>query len=167
MHFKILCAKNWLSHSSPKVSKLFEHKETVKALHHWIYVQKKYCLSPLSSAFSPPWPQHDIRTEQFLHYWPIVRGIHWSPADSLHKGPVMQSFVCFVSLNELLHNQFSCQRFKMEWCSCYVIIMKQLQKRPSWDIPSLSSTHWPLGYVAVTWIRPTLNVDKPSATLDP
>ena len=26
----------------------------------------------------------------FLYYWPFVRGIHWSPVDSPHKGPVMQ-----------------------------------------------------------------------------
>ena len=25
-----------------------------------------------------------------LHYWAFVRGIHWSPVDSPHKGPVMQ-----------------------------------------------------------------------------
>ena len=27
-----------------------------------------------------------IRWEHFLHYWPFVTGIHWSPVDSLHKG---------------------------------------------------------------------------------
>ena len=27
----------------------------------------------------------------FPHYWPFVRGIHWSPVDSPHKGPVIKS----------------------------------------------------------------------------
>ena len=27
---------------------------------------------------------------QYLYYWPFVRGIHWWPVDSPHKGPVMQ-----------------------------------------------------------------------------
>ena len=26
---------------------------------------------------------------QSLHYWPLMRGIHWSSVDSPHKGPVM------------------------------------------------------------------------------
>ena len=25
------------------------------------------------------------------HYWAFVRGIHWSPVDSPHKGPVKQA----------------------------------------------------------------------------
>ena len=31
----------------------------------------------------------------FLHIWPFVRGIHWWPVDSPHKGPVM--FLCCQS----------------------------------------------------------------------
>ena len=27
-----------------------------------------------------------IKWKHFLHYWPFVRGIHWSPVDSPHKG---------------------------------------------------------------------------------
>ena len=29
----------------------------------------------------------------FLNYWPFVRGIHWSPVDSPHKGPVMWNYI--------------------------------------------------------------------------
>ena len=28
------------------------------------------------------------KKHKILHYWPIVRGIHWWPMDSPHKGPV-------------------------------------------------------------------------------
>ena len=31
----------------------------------------------------------------FPHYWPFVRGIHWSLADYLHKGPVMWTLDIF------------------------------------------------------------------------
>ena len=30
--------------------------------------------------------------ETFPRYWPFVRGIHWSPVNSPHKGPVTRSF---------------------------------------------------------------------------
>ena len=33
--------------------------------------------------------------KRFPHYWPFVRGIHWSPMDSPHTGPVTWNFdVC-------------------------------------------------------------------------
>ena len=45
------------------------------------------------------WPlasPHKGKTKT-VHHWPFVRGIHWSPVDSPHKGPVMYSFgVYFV-----------------------------------------------------------------------
>ena len=43
---------------------------------------------------------HDdaIKWKQFLHYWPFVRGIHWSPVDSPHIGQwhraLMSSSIC-------------------------------------------------------------------------
>ena len=43
---------------------------------------------------------HDdiIKWKHFLHYWPFVRGIHWSPVDSPHKGQwcraLMFSLIC-------------------------------------------------------------------------
>ena len=54
---------------------------------------------------------HDDVTvwKDFLHYWPFGRGIHHSLVDSLHKGPVMQSFHSFVV------------RLKMSrWTKCWV-----------------------------------------------
>ena len=30
--------------------------------------------------------------KRFLHYWPFVRGLHHWPVDSLHKGPIIQTF---------------------------------------------------------------------------
>ena len=44
--------------------------------------------------------QHDdvIKRKHFPHYWSLVRGIHWSPVDSPHKGQwsgaVMFSLIC-------------------------------------------------------------------------
>ena len=48
---------------------------------------------------------------RFLHYWPYVKGIHQSPVDIPHKGPVIRSFdVCFVvRINKLLNKQLSFQ----------------------------------------------------------
>ena len=50
-----------------------------------------------------------------VHYWPFVRGIHRSPVNSPHKGPVMQTFnISFVvNLNKLLNKQSSCWLLKM------------------------------------------------------
>ena len=40
---------------------------------------------------------HDdvIKWKHFLHYWPFVRGIHWSPVDSPHKGQWRGAFMFF------------------------------------------------------------------------
>ena len=37
--------------------------------------------------------------KRFLHYWPIVRGVLRWPADSLHKGPVIQSVDVFFDVS--------------------------------------------------------------------
>ena len=45
-------------------------------------------------------PKHDdiIKWKDFPRYWPFVRGIHWPPADSPHKGQwcgaLMFSLIC-------------------------------------------------------------------------
>ena len=52
------------------------------------------------SPAAPQWRQatqgvthHDVMAWKcFPHYWPFVRGIHRSPVDSPHKGPVMERF---------------------------------------------------------------------------
>ena len=36
------------------------------------------------------------RHERFPHFGPFVRGIHWSPVDSLHKGVAMFCFFFFM-----------------------------------------------------------------------
>ena len=41
-----------------------------------------------------------ITSKHFLHYWLFVRGINESLVDSLHKGPVIQTF--YVSLESAL-----------------------------------------------------------------
>ena len=48
------------------------------------------------------WPNrhHDdvIKWKHFRRYWPFVRGVHWSPVNSLHKGPwrgaLMITLIC-------------------------------------------------------------------------
>ena len=40
-----------------------------------------------SGITSPGWIHDDfIKWKHFPHYWPFVRGIHWWPVDSPHKG---------------------------------------------------------------------------------
>ena len=60
----------------------------------------------------------------FLHYWPFVRGIHWSPVDSPHKDNDAE-LRCFFSagLNRLLNKQLSCPWLDMAWHSWDVIAM--------------------------------------------
>ena len=46
----------------------------------------------------PQWAKiHDniMKWERFPDYWPFVIGNHWSPVDSPHQGPMMQSFDAF------------------------------------------------------------------------
>ena len=51
----------------------------------------------------------------FPHHWPFVRGIHWSPVDSPHKGPVMQNFeASFVVSRKDIDLPWS----EMPWHSC-------------------------------------------------
>ena len=65
----------------------------------WFWLYHMYCVGPRhwggcidQVIFSPDsvvglWAI-SFRT---LHYWPFVRGIHWSPMHSSHKGPVQES----------------------------------------------------------------------------
>ena len=52
---------------------------------------------------------HDdvIKWKYFSSYWPFVWGIHWSPVNSPHKGPVMLNFDVFFDL--CLNKQLSKQ----------------------------------------------------------
>ena len=56
---------------------------------------------------------------------PFVRGIHWSPVDSLHKGPVMRSFDVFfdISVCKQLNKQSRGKWIKMSRWSFDVAVM--------------------------------------------
>ena len=48
------------------------------------------------------------RNSKALHYWPFVRGIHWGPVDSPHKGPVMQGvFPCQLDKPDIQYNLYN------------------------------------------------------------
>ena len=51
----------------------------------------------LSSFIKPASVRWCHGIEMLLHYWPSERGIHRSLVDSLHKGPVIQSFDVFFN----------------------------------------------------------------------
>ena len=61
----------------------------------------------------------------FPCYWPFVRGIHLSPVDFPHNGPVLQSFDTLfdVSLNKLLNKQVNWWWFQMLWHWCDITVM--------------------------------------------
>ena len=56
---------------------------------------------------------HDdvIKWSHFPRYWPFVRGIHWSPVNSLHKGQwrgaLMFSLICTWT-NSWANNHYQC-----------------------------------------------------------
>ena len=66
------------------------------------------------------------RGKCFSHYWPFVKGIHRSPVDSPHKGPIMRGFGAsfVVSVNMSVSKEFCC-RFKTHWHLCDVIVMQR------------------------------------------
>ena len=51
----------------------------------------------LSSFIKPASARWCHGIEMLPSYWPSERGIHWSLVDSLHKGPVIQSFDVFFN----------------------------------------------------------------------
>ena len=71
----------------------------------------------------------------FPHYWPFVRGIHFSSVDSPHKGPVMWGLdvVFVVSLNKLLNKQLrhSWWWYEMPWHKSDITVML-LMNKDSW-----------------------------------
>ena len=66
-------------------------------------------------------PCYVMKWKHFPRYWPFVRGIHRSPVDSPHKGPVTRSFV-----QELLTKQTKGRWIKMSLCSFDVAVMTHL-----------------------------------------
>ena len=80
--------------------KIFLVKFAPMAIHIWLYWhvdQQTGChlriIEPDNNLL--PGTQYDdyITWQHFLHYWPFVRGIHWSTVDSSHKRPVMHSCI--------------------------------------------------------------------------
>ena len=60
-----------------------------------VYWNGGVCDTPSSRL---PYNNDVIRWKHYQHYWPFVRGIHWSPVDSPHKGQwrgaLMFSLIC-------------------------------------------------------------------------
>ena len=71
---------------------------------------------------------HDdvIKWKHFPRYWPFVRGIHWSAADSPHKGPWRGALMC--SLMWAWTNGWTNTRdagdLRRHGAHCDVIVMK-------------------------------------------
>ena len=63
----------------------------------------------------------DMAWKRFPHYWPFVRGIHWSPVSFHHKKQAIQSFD--VYREKLLDKQQSWRCSETRWWSCDVTAM--------------------------------------------
>ena len=81
----------------------------------------------VSSAYVITW-------EHFQHYLPFVRGIHWSPVDSQHKGSVFWSYYdpLGISLANMLNKRRRCRWFETPWLSCNIMVMSFLALTQRW-----------------------------------
>ena len=79
-------------------------------------------------------PGYVMTWEHFQHYFPFVRGTHWSPVHSHHKGSVICSYgdLLGVSLNNMLNNQTRCRWFETPWLSCNIMVMFFLAQTQRW-----------------------------------
>ena len=79
---------------------------------HWSYQKISIpCWTWTDSVDHLIWMHDDVMTwKPILLYWPFVRGIHWLPVDSPHKGPVILTLDDFlvVSFNTLCDKQTCC-----------------------------------------------------------
>ena len=59
-------------------------------------------------------------------HWPFVKGIHQSPSDSPHKGPVVWNFKIFFygNTNNLLNKHLSWQWYEAPWWSWDVSVVE-------------------------------------------
>ena len=85
---------------------------------HFLVVYKSVLINQVMPGNWRPIPEslvhnslhHDdvIKRKQFPHYWPFVRGIHWSPVNSPHKGQwrgaLIFSLIC-VWINDWVNNR--------------------------------------------------------------
>ena len=96
-----------------------------------------HVVSKMSAIFLRP-QRHDIET--LAHFWPFVRGIHWSPLASNMK----LIFFCIISLNKLSNKQSSCQWFEMPWRWCdvtrHALILTALIPESCWMTCSMTAT---------------------------
>ena len=60
--------------------------------------------------------------KHFPGCWPFVKGIHWWPVDSLHKGPVTQVLMFSLMLAQTNGWIKSCRLFETPWRLCDVTI---------------------------------------------
>ena len=61
-------------------------------LSKWTYAELRDTINTSCGEFHC----NDVMTWKcFPYYWPLMKGIHWSPMDSPHKGSVMQSLDVF------------------------------------------------------------------------
>ena len=122
-NYNVCNAKAWKKHWM--VLCMEQHKTS------FLGVPSKICVFMFVMAVVCVISRHDdvMTWKHYLHYWPFVRGIHWSPVDSPHKGSVMQSFhVSFdASLNKLLKKQLRDRWNEMSWCSFDVTIISIYQ----------------------------------------
>ena len=65
---------------------------------------------------------HDevIKWKHFLHYWPFVGGIHWSPVNSSHKGKWPFDVFCDLRLDKRFSKQ---SRRQVIWDAIVLIMM--------------------------------------------
>ena len=102
------------------------------ACRHWWAIKHAWNCAwcPLTSKTSyhtgSPLKTHDdvIKWKHFPRYWPFVRGIHWSPVNSLHKGQwrgTLFSLIC-VWINGWVNNRETgdLRRYRAH---CDVIVM--------------------------------------------
>ena len=59
--------------------------------------ERKVNMGPISVFFVQ---KNIIKWKHFPHYWPFVRGIHWSPVYYPQQKPVMRSFDIFFDLSQ-------------------------------------------------------------------
>ena len=89
----------------------------------WIKFVKLNAFNGIMCSWWNKSQQHDdvIKWKHFPHYWPFVRGIHWSPVDSPYKGQwcgaLMVSLI--LCMSKRLNIQLRHRWFEMPSCSLW------------------------------------------------
>ena len=98
----------------------------------WYYYPGSLSFCPvtenyLSMIYTSPIPDDVITWKRFLRYWHFVRGIHWSPVNSPHKGQAAQRFDVFFDIG--LNKQWCRRWFETLWRSCDVTVILEMSCR--------------------------------------